>query len=266
MGGGLIAQTLLDLLPQFPAHYRLVLPWMAYLLVTNFAQVNRVRQQLVQSAARKLPASRAHAVYRHPDFGDDLATLQIAFKEPDGTEFEISLIDVFHRRGFGPIDYQPAIADLVAERWHPAHPHSLALGGGDLVTDPLAGYLALELREGQQDVKCKASHRGSSVELLRDCDKRNALRVEQLDHLGEVGDRTGKAIDLVNDYHIYDSPPDIFQQALKGGALHRSARKAAIIVSGLDEPPALTRLALDERLARFALRVQRVEVLLKAFF
>jgi hypothetical protein len=30
----------------------------------------------------------------------------------------------------------------------------------------------------------------------------------------------------------------------------------------LDQPPALTRLALDERLARLALRMQRVEILL----
>ncbi len=36
--------------------------------------------------------------------------------------------------------------DVVAQRRHPAHPHALALGGGDFVSDPLARYLALELR------------------------------------------------------------------------------------------------------------------------
>src|ERR1019366_4718370 len=127
--------------------YRLVLPRMAFLLVADFAEGNRVRQQPVQSPAGKMAASRSHAVFRHPDFGDDLAALQIAPQEPDGTEFEISLIDVFHRRGFGPIDHQLVIADVIAQRRHPAHPHSLALGGGDLVTDPLARYLTLELRE-----------------------------------------------------------------------------------------------------------------------
>ena len=126
---------------------------MAFLLVTDFAEVNRVRQHLVQSPARKLPASRSHAVFRHPDFGDDPAALQIAPQEPDGTEFEISLIDVFHRRGFSRIDYQLVIADVVAERNRAAHPHSLALGGGDLVTDPLARYLTLELGEGHQDAR-----------------------------------------------------------------------------------------------------------------
>src|ERR1039458_8436822 len=188
MRGGLIAQVQLDLLPELAAHYWLVLPWMAFLLVADFAQVDRVRQHLVQSPARKLPASRSHAAFRHPDFGDDLAALQIASQEPYGTELEISLIDVFHRRGFGPIDYQPAIADVVAQRRHPAHPHSLALGGGDLVTDPLARYLAFELGEGQQDVERKSAHRGCRVELLGDRNKRNAVRVEHLDHFGEVGE------------------------------------------------------------------------------
>src|SRR5271170_6530375 len=211
MGGGLIAQTLLDLLPQFPAHYRLVLPWMAYLLVTNFAQVDRVRQQLVKSAARKLPAPRSHSVFRHPDFGDDLTALQIISQEPDGTEFEISLVDVFHCHGFGPIDYQPAIADVVAQWRYPAHPHSLALGGGDLVPDPLTRYFPLELRERKQDVQRESAHRSGRVELLRDCNKRNAARVEHLNHLGEVGKRAREPIDLVNDHHVDESPPDIFQ-------------------------------------------------------
>src|SRR5271167_2794925 len=161
---------------------------MAFLLVADFAQVDRIRQHLVQSPARKLPASRARAVFRYPDFGDDFAAHQVVSQESDGTEFQISLIAAFDSRGFGPIDYQPAIMDVVAKRWHTAHPHALALGGGDLVSDPLARYLALELREGQQDVEREPAHRGRRVELLGDCNKRNALRVEQLDHLGEVGE------------------------------------------------------------------------------
>jgi len=35
------------------------------------------------------------------------------------------------------------------------------------------------------------------------------------------------------------------------------------LIGGLDHTPALTRLALDERLARLALGVQRVEALLR---
>ena len=151
---------------------------------------------------------------------------------------------MFHCRGFGPIDYQPAIADVVAQWRYPAHPHSLALGGGDLVPDPLTRYFPLELRERKQDIQRESAHRSGRVELLRDCNKRNAARVEHLDHLGEVGKRAREAIDLVNDHHVDESPPDIFQQVLKGGTFHRPARKTAIIVGGLDEPPALARLVL----------------------
>src|SRR5208337_544961 len=175
MRGGLIAQASLNLFPQLAAHYRLVLPRMAFLLVTDFAEVDRVRQHLVQSTARKLPASRSHAVFRHPDFGDDPAALQIAPQEPDGTEFEISFINIFHRRGFRRVDHQLVIADVIAQRRHTAHPHSLALGGGDLVTDPLARYLPLELRKRQQDVERKPAHRGRGVELLCDGYERDTV-------------------------------------------------------------------------------------------
>ncbi len=102
----------------------------------------------------------------------------------------------------------------------------------------------------------------SIYELLSDRDERNAVRVEHLDHLREVGERSSQPVDLVDDHYVDKSPPDIFQQALQGGALHCPARKASIIVGRLDKPPALARLALDERLSRLTLRVQRVEVLL----
>jgi hypothetical protein len=45
--------------------------------------------------------------------------------------------------------------------------------------------------------------------------------------------------------------------------LHGRTRQPTIVIGGLDHTPDLTRLALDERLARLALRVQRVEALLR---
>src|SRR3954470_391241 len=53
---------------------------------------------------------------------------------------------------------------------------------------------------------------------------------------------------------------------LQGRALQRAAGQPAVIVGGLDQPPALAALAADERLAGFALRMQRVEILLQPFF
>jgi hypothetical protein len=53
--------------------------------------------------------------------------------------------------------HKEAINHVVSERNQTTHPHSLPLGGGDLVADPFGGYLTFELREGQQDVKRQAS-------------------------------------------------------------------------------------------------------------
>ncbi len=80
-----------------------------------------------------------------------------------------------------------------------------SFGGGDLVADALAGDLALELGEGQQDVEGQPAHRGGGIELLGDGDERDALRVEQLDDLGEVGQRAGQPVDLV-DHDDVDAP------------------------------------------------------------
>jgi len=45
------------------------------------------------------------------------------------------------------IDDQFSLVEVVAERHMAAHPHTFALGGGDLVADSFAGDLTLELRE-----------------------------------------------------------------------------------------------------------------------
>src|SRR4051794_23407822 len=52
---------------------------------------------------------------------------------------------------------------------------------------------------------------------------------------------------------------------LQGRALQRTAGQPTIIVGGLDQPPALALLAADEGFAGFALRMQRVEILLQLF-
>ena len=51
---------------------------------------------------------------------------------------------------FVVVDDQLALAEVVSHRQRSAHPHPLALGGGDLVADTLANNLALELRERQE--------------------------------------------------------------------------------------------------------------------
>ena len=70
----------------------------------------------------------------------------------------------YHANGcsLGFVYDQLAVFDLVAERDEAAHPHALLARGGELVADALADDLALELGEGEQDVKRQPAHRASS--------------------------------------------------------------------------------------------------------
>ena len=84
--------------------------------------------------------------------------------------------------------------------------------------------------------------------------------VEQLDQLGEIGQRAGEPVDLVDHHDVDLAGPDIGQELLQGRAVERGAREAAIVVVVGNEPPALMRLALDIGLAGLALGVERVEL------
>ena len=56
------------------------------------------------------------------------------------------------------------------------------------------------------------------------------MLVEQLDQLGEVGERAGEPVDLVDHHDVDLAGPDIGQQGLQGRAVERGAREAAIII------------------------------------
>jgi hypothetical protein len=62
----------------------------------------------------------------------------------------------------------------------------------------LGGDLALELGKRQQHVQGQSAHRGGGVELLGNGDKRDIVLVEELNQLGEIRQRAGQAIDLVD--------------------------------------------------------------------
>ena len=84
--------------------------------------------------------------------------------------------------------------------------------------------------------------------------------------LAKSVERAGQAVDLVDHHDIDQALIDISQQTLQRRSLHRPAGQTAIVISGLDQAPSFTGLALDERFAGLALRMQRVEVLLQSFF
>ena len=114
-------------------------------------------------------------------------------------DFEVPAKQIADDLGLVFDNVEGAVLDPVAERNRPAHPDALPLRGRDLVADSLAGDLALELGEGQQHVEGQPPHAGGGVEGLGHRDERDAVRVEQLDQLGEVGKRPRQAVDLVDD-------------------------------------------------------------------
>jgi hypothetical protein len=102
---------------------------------------------------------------------DDAPLAQFGHQQVQATKLEIEAEDCADRLRLTFIDRDLAILGVVAERHHATDPQPFALGGRDLVPDPLRGDLALELGERQQHVLSKPSHRGGSVELLGDRDE-----------------------------------------------------------------------------------------------
>src|SRR5208282_6534706 len=103
--------------------------------------VNRIGQQLVQCSTREPAPSRLDAVAREADIRLYPSLLQLLAQLPHTAQFQVAFIDMPDGVGFGRIDDQPPVANVVAERRHASHPHALALGGSDLVSDALAGDL-----------------------------------------------------------------------------------------------------------------------------
>ena len=148
---------------------------------------------------------------------------------------------------------------LIAQGHGTADPDALALGGCDLVPHPLADHLALELGEGQQHVEGEPTHAGGGVEGLRHRDERHLMGIEALDQLGEVGERAGETIDLVDDDDLHPALSHFGQKLLQGRTIERGAGEPAIVIVLGQQAPALMGLALHIGLAGFALGIERVE-------
>ena len=90
------------------------------------------------------------------------------------------------------------------------------------------------------------------------------MRIEDVDDLGEVGERAGQPVDLVDDHDLDLARFDVGEQPLKSWPLHRAARKASVVVHVGNGDPSGVPLARDVGLASLPLRVERVELLLEA--
>ena len=71
------------------------------------------------------------------------------------------------------------------------------------------------------------------------------MRIEQLDQLGEVGQRPCQTVDLVDDDDVDLAGADIVQQLLKVGTVSGPAGVSAIVIAGTDHGPAGMGLALN---------------------
>ena len=190
--------------------------------------------------------------------------VELGLEQRDRAQFRIAPEDQPDGRRLRLIDDQFAVLDVIAERHVAAHPHALLLRRRDLVADALAGDLALELGEREQHVERQAPHGGRRVELLRHRHERRIVGVEDVDDLGEIGERPGQPVDLVDNDDLNLAGLDVLQKPLEGRPLHRPAGQAAVVVHvGKRDPSGMT-LAHDVGLARLALGVERIEFLLEA--
>ena len=247
---------------------RLVLSGIALVLVRDLAAIEPVAQEMEQGATAEGDPAADRAVLATGLLGADPSCRKIAFERMDRAEFEIPgeeradedrllVIDLENTRG--------GIRQVIAKREGAAHPEALLLRGRDLVADPFARDLALELGEGEQDVEGEPPHAGRGREGLRDRDEADGMALEDLDHAREVGEGAGEAVDLVDDDHIDPAGGDIRHEALQARAVHGAAGEAAIVVRHRDHPPALGLLAGDIGGTGLALGIERVEALFKPF-
>src|ERR1700679_995883 len=75
-------------------------------------------------------------------------SVELLFEAHHASRFEIAAERGGHDLGRVSNYIQCAVLDSVAQGNHAAHPHPLLFRGGDLVPDPLARDLPLELGEG----------------------------------------------------------------------------------------------------------------------
>ena len=85
------------------------------------------------------------------------------------------------------------------------------------------------------------------------------MGIEQLDELGEISERTGQPVDLVNQHNVDLARAHLGQELLQRRAVERGTGECTIVVAAADQPPAFVRLALYICLAGLALGVERVE-------
>src|SRR6266404_3939921 len=116
--------------------------------VLDLSYIKRVRQDLVEVTARKGQTADRSTAGRLIWLGREFEPNEFGLDPLDVFESQKQVKDGPDGHGLSFIDGEGAILSVVADGYPASHPHSLLLGCGDLVADPLARDFALELRKG----------------------------------------------------------------------------------------------------------------------
>src|SRR5271169_1628285 len=179
-----------------------LLAWQDLVLIFDLADIKMVAQQVVQRTTAERYAAAGCARRELLGFGSDIALHEIPDQFVNAAELKVAPEDQSDLFSFFLNNGNLAIPHLIAQGKVTSDPKPFPLRCRDFVADPLRGDFALELGKGQEHIEGQPSHGGSGVELLGDRDERHAMRIEQFDQLGEVGQGPGQPIDFVHDYDV----------------------------------------------------------------
>src|SRR5690349_12567707 len=122
-------------------------------MMADLANVNGIRQELVEVPAGKTAPSSMPARSVESRLGYDAPAIEFVTQRPDGSQCLVKVEYLPDRSRFHLVDDEPLILDVIAKGRQSAHPHTLLLRSRDLVADPFRGDFALELGKRQQHVQ-----------------------------------------------------------------------------------------------------------------
>jgi hypothetical protein len=247
------------LLKEIPIEDGGLLPGKDLALESHLADVEPIAQKMGEGTTGKRDPANYASALKMPHLGDDPPLAQVGHQAVEAAKLQVPPKDGPYPFGLLLDHDNPAVLAGISERGDAPDPQPLALGGCDLVADTFGGDLPLKLGKRQQHIERQPPHRGRCIELLGDRDERHAMAIEQLHELGEVGQRAGQPVDLVNHDDIDLAGFHVCQQPLQGRAVGRASGIAPVIVAGPDQGPAGMRLTPDIGLGSVMLGVERVK-------
>src|ERR1051326_950102 len=119
----------------------------------DFADVAAIAQEVVQCTLSKPAAAHAAARRELTPFGDDPFSIKVLQQRTNSTKLQVP--PEYQSDGLCLIgnNHELLVLGDITQGDRATHPEALLFGSGDLVSDPLADHLPLELGEGEKDVQ-----------------------------------------------------------------------------------------------------------------